>query len=251
MLSDLLESAKTNLIERLSSPVLGSFAAAWCAWNYRFLVILFSDASVSQTFHLIDTVAFPDKSSILLRGTLFPLISAFAYVFLYPYPARFIYEFTLRRQREVNSSRQAIADETPLTLEESRRIRAEFVDRERKNQQVVFSLNEEISALRAQLDNKSQELTPLESDSGTDDESIPLSSSELDVLRKIEEYGGEAMESQIINLAGRDKTHVQFDIGELDQKKLISRLHLRTKQDWRLSLTHFGRKALLESRGSD
>lgn len=251
MLTDLLESAKENLLERLSSPALGSFAAAWCAWNYRFLVILFSDASVSQTFHLIDTIAFPDKSSILLRGVFFPLISAFAYVFLYPYPARLIYEFTLRRQREINSSRQAITNETPLTLEESRRIRAEFVEREKKNQQIISSLNEDISALRAQLDNKPQKLAPLESKSDTNNEPETLLSSELNILRKIEEYGGEAMENQIINLTGEDKTHTQFNIVELEHKKLLSRTYLGSRKDWRLSLTHSGRKALLDSRGAD
>lgn len=68
LLDDLLTSAKQTLVERLASPLLGSFAAAWCVWNYKFLVVLFSSAGVSQTFALIEKFAFPDAWSILIRG---------------------------------------------------------------------------------------------------------------------------------------------------------------------------------------
>lgn len=84
MLDDLLKSAKETIADRLASPLLGSFAVTWCLWNYKFLVILFSAAGVSQTFKLIETIAFPDTWSLIMRGTLYPLGSALLYVFAYP-----------------------------------------------------------------------------------------------------------------------------------------------------------------------
>ena len=83
LIDDLLTSAKQTLTERLASPLLGSFAAAWCTWNYKFLVILFSSAGVSQTFGLIEKFSFPDVASIFTRGIIYPLLSAVAYVFFY------------------------------------------------------------------------------------------------------------------------------------------------------------------------
>lgn len=54
MLEDLLKAAREQAADRLTSPLIGSFIVSWCLWNYRFLVILFFDATVSQTFRLIE-----------------------------------------------------------------------------------------------------------------------------------------------------------------------------------------------------
>ena len=147
MLDDLLKSAKESILERIASPLLGSFSVAWCLWNYKFLVILFSEATVSQTFSLAEKYAFPDVSSVVIRGLLLPVLTAAAYVFVYPYPARFVYGFTQRRQVEINRLRQQIENETPLTLEDSRKLRAEFVEADRRHKETVDRLNEEITRL--------------------------------------------------------------------------------------------------------
>jgi hypothetical protein len=152
MIDDLLTAAKAGVLDRLASPLLGSFSAAWCVWNYKFLVILFSDATVSQTFRLIETVAFPDAASIVGRGVVFPLLTALFYVFVYPHPARFVYEYSLQRQREANDVRRRIEAETLLTLEETRRFRAEFAKSERASQETVDRLNSEISRLKGNLE---------------------------------------------------------------------------------------------------
>lgn len=125
MIDEIMKSAKDSLLDRLSNPLLGSFILSWCLWNYKFLVILFSAASVTTTFKLVDSTAFPDTYTVFTQGLAFPMLTAMAYIFIYPYPAKFVYGFTGRRQREINELRRLIDNETPLTLEESRAIRAE------------------------------------------------------------------------------------------------------------------------------
>jgi hypothetical protein len=246
-LDELLTSAKQSLLDRLANPLLGSFAVAWCAWNYKFLVILFSSASVSQTFALVDTIAFPDKWSIFRRGLLLPLTSACVYVFLYPYPARFIYEFTLKRQREITQTKQRIADETPLTLEESRRLRVEFIERERADNEQVQRLTEEISRLNSALDLKSESTSPVRI---TFDEPLvkKLEPNQFQLLQLIEKLGSPVLESQLIGSSESSQVETEYEVGELVRKQLLLRRFDLSRREHTLEFTHDGRKELLAAK---
>jgi len=247
MLGELLKSAKESLIERLSSPLLGSFALSWCLWNYKFLVILFSSASVSTTFKLVDSIAFPDIYTLLIRGLLLPALTAAAYIFIYPYPARFIYGFTRRRQREINELRRQIENETPLTLEESRTIRAEIFQLERKNQETIDRLNGEITRLNSEL--QGARLTPSEKEAMQPNDSAKLealSQTQLALLRSLEKAGGKAVESHLIRESAEPKVKTEFDIGELEKRKLVHRNYDQAEAEYTFEFTHEGRRAFLD-----
>jgi len=245
MIDDLLKAAKDTIAERLASPLLGGFAVAWCLWNYKFLVILFSAAGVSQTFTLIESVAFPDTWSILTRGALYPLASAILYVFAYPYPARFVYAFTLKRQREVNQIKRQIEEETLLTLEQSRIIRAEYVQFERKNQETVDRLNSEVSRLNAAL-----ELTQKKSLSRPD---LPpaerlygaLEPTQFALLQLLEKRGGMATQGDLIKGSTEPKVKTEFDLGELERRELLSKDYDQNLHAYTFEFTHEGRRVLL------
>lgn len=245
MLADILQSAKQSLTERFASPLMGSFVISWCLWNWKFLVILFSNASVSQTFALIEKVSFPNTEVLVTRGILYPLLTAAVYIFVYPYPAKLVYAYTLRRQREINQIKQSIADETPLTLEESRRLRAEYIEHERKNTEVIGKLNDEIARLNAALDavNRTQFAS---SPSPTERMNITLEPSQLHLLRLIEKAGGTAFESSLIEESTESKVKTEFDIGELVQKRLLDRNYDQRMNEYSVGFTHEGRRALIE-----
>jgi hypothetical protein len=247
LLDDILKSTKESILERLSSPLLGGFAVAWCAWNYRFLVILFSNAGVTQTFDLIEKLAFPDLWTVVGRGFLLPLATALVYVFLYPYPARFVYEFTLRRQREINQTKQRIADETPLTVEESRVLRADMLARERKHDEQVRDLNEQLNLLRAggalsdvpkvtvpQAARPSPPLTP------------NITAGQIEVLDELDRAGGSALQSRVLKAIGRSRLEVEHDIDVLANRNLISVAY--GAEGTGLGFTPQGRETLLASR---
>jgi hypothetical protein len=148
VLEEMIASAKAQATERLASPLTGSFLIAWCLWNYKFIVILFSAASVSKTFEMINSVAFPDAWTVATRGLLLPLLTAAAYIFVYPYRAKFVYGFTRRRQKEQNDLRRQIENETPLTLEESRKLRGEALAAEAKHKEELDQLNTEFARVK-------------------------------------------------------------------------------------------------------
>lgn len=247
MINDLLTSAKDSIMERLASPLLGSFVLAWGLWNYKFMVILLSAASVTTTFHLIDTIAFPDLSTTLLRGILYPFISALGYVFVYPYPAKFVYTFTQKRQREINQVKRQIEEETLLTLEQSRALRAEFVQHERKYQETIDRLNNEVSRLNAELENYGKishskpELPQAEKMYGV------IEQSQLRLLKLLENAGGRITEHQIIDESQEPKVRTEYDLGELERRKLIKKEYDQGLRAYFINFTHDGRRVLLNN----
>lgn len=250
MFQEIIASAKEQAAERLASPLIGSFAVSWCLWNYKFIVILFSEASVSRTFEMIATVSFPDAFSVALRGVVLPLLTAAAYIFVYPYPAKYVYGFTLRRQREINDLRRQIADETPLTLEESRQLRAEVFAVDTRHREEVDRLNAELSQAKAAMLNR-------EGSSATDDSSGPmairpnLSPSQLKVLGLLREVGGQALHKELMPPNLSERVGAEYDLGELQRLKLIRRDYDQGQRDYSYELTHDGRRLVLERPARD
>jgi hypothetical protein len=117
VIDELSKTIRAQLHERVSSPLLATFSIAWLVWNYKFILILFASVPLGEKFQIIDAVAFPSGISILLNGFVYPLATALALIFLYPIPARYVYEYAKKRQRELKEIQQKIDDETPLTKE--------------------------------------------------------------------------------------------------------------------------------------
>lgn len=243
MLEEVLNSAKTTLLERLASPLFGSFAVAWCAWNYRFLVVLFSDASVTTTFELIDTVAFPTPWSVAVKGFFLPMISTLVYVFVYPYPAKLVYGFTRRRQKEINQLRQQIEDETLMTKEESRAFRLEYLERERLWKERLDGLVTENETLKAALQPAPKEIA--EAPKSPEPEKMPRKEvlpSQLEILKLLGQKGVPVEEQWLLGAISGQRLQKDFDLGELQGRKLIRRDGLNDTYQ----ITHEGRRLLLD-----
>lgn len=232
MLDDILHSIRSQVSERLSSPLIGAFAISWCLWNYRFLVILFSNNTVTETFKLIDSIAFPPTWSVFLNGVLYPLLSALSYIFLYPYPARVVYRFVRERQRDIAKIRQQIEDETPLTQAEAKLLKAKVdeikldlirkddsleLERE-KSKKIIDQLQIQISALQKESNEKTSSTRWAE-----------LGQAEVDVIRFLiqrEESNPRqpVNEAEILNSAELNhykKTQILFALEELKRNALL------------------------------
>lgn len=110
------------IAERFNNPMITSFAIAWSLWNYKFFVILFSDAPIQRTFALIHQIQFNGWDWVL-NGIAIPAAAAAFYIFILPIPSRFVYRFWKNSQKRTNDIKQEIEGQTLLTLEESRRMR--------------------------------------------------------------------------------------------------------------------------------
>jgi hypothetical protein len=128
MTDDLITSIKASLYDRTVSPLFGAVAISWSLWNYRLFVVLFSSMPVAEKLQFIDDALYGTWHARLGVLLVYPICTALAFIFLYPYPAKAVYQFWGSRQKELKEIRQRIEDDTPLTIDESRRIRRQVID---------------------------------------------------------------------------------------------------------------------------
>lgn len=218
---------------------------SWCLWNWKFLVVLFSDASISQTFNMIESISFPDVKSIFIFGVACPLITSLIYIFLYPFPARFVYGYTLNQNRKNNELRQSISKETLLTQEESDYFKIKYIEVIQKQQDTIQLLNGKIADLTI-IPNVTAEAKIEKSEIEDKSLSAPLTESQLIILEKISSVGETATQSDVLLFSKLDKLQVKYDLEELVRKKY---LHVSLNESFIkvYQLMHEGVGALLKS----
>lgn len=253
------KTVNTFVEERLLSPLLGTFAISWCAWNYKFLVILFSAASVTTTFQLIEAYAFPNLTTLLLKGFAAPLATTLAYVYFYPWPARVVFEAWRKSQLEIAKIRRKYDEETPVSHAEARELRAaryRLEEELEKSQQQLAQLRadyNEFRRLHSQNLERSAEVgspsasSPQASERKSGDAS--LSAEERLVLELLEKSEGREelafLLAAIAGKAGGGKVKAEFLLEELRGKGLVDRDLYET--DTFYFLTQEGRRELFHS----
>ncbi len=148
MFSDVSKSIKATLYERVTSPLFGSFSISWIIWNYKTILVLISSLKVKEKISFIES-SYPDILSLSLQGFIFPLISAVLFILIYPYPAKWIYRYWSKRQKELKDIKQEIDDTSLLTLKESREIRRELVKLESEYESEIEKTKLEINNLKS------------------------------------------------------------------------------------------------------
>lgn len=152
MISDLYKDIKIQLYERATSPLLGSFVISWCLWNYKFLLVVFSSGKAFDKIARIEFVLYPNAWDVALIGIIYPLVTTLFFIFVYPYPARIVFEYTRNQQAKTKLIQQKIEDDTPLTIEESREIRSKFRALERIHDEESAQNRITIDGLKSDLD---------------------------------------------------------------------------------------------------
>lgn len=186
----------------------------------------------------------------VLRGFLYPLFTTILIIFLYPYPAKYVYEFWRKRQKELKEIRQKIEDETPLTIEESRKIRKQVYALIDEHDKTIQQKDVEIAKLKETVENFNKKI-----DSQIQPESTSISASgkklsripdeQLQILKHVARNKGIAMEDHLPGFGGKNRIRHEFHIGELVRKGLLER-NMNEDDDYYLELTHNGKAALVE-----
>lgn len=255
-MEELFRALHAQVKERLASPLIGAFAISWFFWNYKFVVILLSKESVLKSFEMINDLIYPDGWAIFWRGVFAPLVTSIAYIFIYPYPAKFVYEFNRKRQKELLEIKRKIEEETPLTLEESRRIRRETDRRISEINQVIDGKDREIDRLKEEL----VELKGSDENKGTgagivDMEDVVEESDDLDrlqfeLLEKIGISVSGLSKRDVIGGHPEDKIASEFALDELVNKGFVEKFSARVNGQpiGGYRLTQDGRGAVLRHR---
>lgn len=151
MLDDFMKSVRAQLYERVSSPLSGVFVLSWLAWNYRFLLVIFSEMKATEKLNYIQGVLYADWLSGIGTGLLGPAITTVLWVYLYPIPARYVFEHVRKQQRILKEIRQQIDEETPISKEEARKMRREASEASEAYEELIERQSNEIRKLKEEI----------------------------------------------------------------------------------------------------
>lgn len=159
-MDNILEKLKAHMYERASSPLLMVFMFSWITWNIRTLIVLFGRGEIKDKLDFISKL-YPEIWSYFCQGVLFPLASAAAVIFVYPYIARFAFKHWNSQIIEIKKIQQKQDDDKPATMEEIRALRKASLEIEIKSDKEIQNLvasNNELKLRNEELIKKIQEL---------------------------------------------------------------------------------------------
>nr|WP_315480730.1 hypothetical protein [uncultured Rhodoferax sp.] len=119
-LKDMWASLVAGVQERTTNPLTFSFIASWCLWNYKFFFILAGDGSTTQRLTAVDALYPSDLTTYLGHALGAPLLTAVAYVFLYPSLSAVVIERYRKKQVAIANAVREIEGKRLLTVDESR-----------------------------------------------------------------------------------------------------------------------------------
>jgi hypothetical protein len=171
---DILKSIKAYLYDRSSSPLFGAFVLSWSAWNYKFIVALFTAGSLQEKFTFIEPIFSRIEieifghgfwfSGAFVNGFFVPALVAYAYLYAYPRLAKPVYEHSLKMQKELRELKQKTEDNRLLSVEESRELHKKLTLLQSEFDKATESYQQELTSLRQII---------AQSESTTDEANLP------------------------------------------------------------------------------
>lgn len=150
-LKDIWASLVSGVQERTTNPLSFSFLGSWCIWNYKFLVILFGDGTAAQRLNAIEGM-YPHTASTLGGGALlYPLLTALAYVFLYPFVSAMAIKFYREKQVEIANSIKGLEEKKLLTVEEATKLTRRHEAQRKKWEESEIAFETQLSEIREAL----------------------------------------------------------------------------------------------------
>lgn len=187
-MNDVFESLKETIRDRLSSPLIGPYVIAFIACNFKALLFVFSGLPPQEKIAAIDALYSHDNA--LFAAFFLPLAIALFYVFLFPFPARFIMRWTLHQNRLNRDIQHRVLEETVLTLEESRDLIARHKAQLAELEGDAAKAQQQAERLKAAVAGKDQEIAELRSALASSDLKVSaLTGENAKYVEQIEEMG--------------------------------------------------------------
>jgi len=156
MFEDFAKDIKAQLYERVRSPLLGAFAFSWVLWNHRLIMAFFSEMKFAEKIAYFDGI-YPSLYDFWICGVVPPLLFALGYIFLYPYPARWIYSYSARQDIRLKEARNKIEDISPLSQEQAKALRKLMLNQAIEHQKEIQELDQLNQELKRQLSLSAQQ----------------------------------------------------------------------------------------------
>lgn len=249
MVEDAIKSIKAILYERATSPLLGAFFASWLVSNYKLVLVLFSSMEVTRKFTFIENELYPTIFCSVWHLLVLPATGAIFLIFVYPFPAKYVYEFWRKQQKQLKEIKQRIEDETPLTIEESRELRKKYDSLVGHYELIIESKDREINELNEILQKKENAISDKErliqdiQISRVDSKSEGYED-KISILKTLSE-STPLTENEIIEKSELERGKGLYEIGELAEIGLIQRVNYDKNDCYQISQR--GRRELAKS----
>ncbi|MDQ7987310.1 hypothetical protein QYS36_20405 [Pseudomonas sp. G34] len=142
--SEYLASLNGYVQERLSSPLLLSFALSWAAWNYKIFFVLFSELEPAEKFDFMRQL-YRMPSALLEGALLYPAVSALAFVIAYPFISREILKYSIWQDGLTRKVKAKAAEGRILLPDEAKQLHEHY-------QAIIRGLESEVERKSEQSD---------------------------------------------------------------------------------------------------
>lgn len=157
-MQELFNDVRNYFNERLNSPLVISYVAAWLFFNYKVPLWLFSELSANEKIALVDAYLHSGWDSTL-HAYGWPALISFVYVFILPVPAGLATAWTLLYQNVMAKLHQVILRRRVVTAEEVAQERAGWQKRHEEAERQIYELETRNSTLRTARERAENELT--------------------------------------------------------------------------------------------
>lgn len=149
-MQNIINSFKAHLYERTSSPILGAFIFYWIIFNYKLLIVIFSDLKPIDKFNEINASVYSTWIEQLGYGLLLPVIVTLIYILYLPLITNKIQKKWIEHQ----NSLKKINNERVLTKKEFGDLQRRFTELELSFDDTFTKKDDEIIRLKQLLDDK-------------------------------------------------------------------------------------------------
>lgn len=170
-MKDIINSFKAHLYERTSSPLIGAFIFYWLIFNYKLLIIIFSDLKPIDKFNEIASSVYPTWIHHLGYGIILPATITLIYILYFPYISNNIHKKWIEHQNELKK----ISNGKVLTKKEFGELQRRFTELELSFDETFSKKDQELNKLKELLDNKEKTTTQMKN----------MHISEIDKLNKL------------------------------------------------------------------
>ncbi|NVC95731.1 hypothetical protein FC650_19315 [Vibrio natriegens] len=118
-------------------------------------------------------ILYSNNYEIYFQGMLLPFLTSMAYLFVFTYPAEWVYRFSLGRQKQLNDLKNEKQANELLTLEQSKAIRNQLAEAEKQFEEQIERKDRAIGLRDKEIEKLTQEIVMLKSiDETSQSESI-------------------------------------------------------------------------------
>lgn len=219
-MKEYVEAFAAGVKERIINPLSLAFLLSWPIWNYKFILVFFSEMKPYVKFQYISDQVYPDTWTAFLHTLLGPVLTSTVYVCIYPFIIYGVMLITNWHGKRLELLRQRSFDETPLSEERARAIRRETYEQLKNADSEVENKREQIRNLKLENTKLEERLSTLESEKGTLEDSFKTLQFRFDRLAEEKStLEGEVETARIFSRA------VDSDNSDLQSKVAALQIH--------------------------